>query len=84
LRYHDANNWPLLREALVRMGRKDLIGYAKHQLIPTRQPAGWVPPDSQKGLRTKKQPAAGTFRTQHTGLPPSNDPRAKKRGAARR
>ena len=26
LRYHDANNWPLLREALRRMGREDLIG----------------------------------------------------------
>ena len=26
LRYHDANNWPLLREALRRMGRADLIG----------------------------------------------------------
>jgi hypothetical protein len=66
------------------MGRKDLIGYAKNQLIPTRQPAGWEPPDSQqKGPRTKKQPAAGSFRTQHTGLPPSSNPRAKKRGGAR-
>ncbi|MEO8856629.1 MAG: YgiQ family radical SAM protein, partial [Burkholderiaceae bacterium] len=26
LRYHDANNWPLLREALKSMGRADLIG----------------------------------------------------------
>jgi len=26
LRYHDPNNWPLLREALRRMGRADLIG----------------------------------------------------------
>ena len=28
LRYHDANNWPLLREALREMGRSDLIGAA--------------------------------------------------------
>ena len=40
LRYHDANNWPVLREALRRMGRADLIGNGKHQLIPRFQPAG--------------------------------------------
>ncbi len=40
LRYHDAENWPILREALKRMGRADLIGPGKHQLIPTWQPAG--------------------------------------------
>ena len=38
LRYHDANNWPLLREALKKMGRADLIGNGKHQLIPSYQP----------------------------------------------
>src|SRR5664279_939743 len=38
LRYHDANNWPLLRDALRRMGRADLIGSGKHQLIPAFQP----------------------------------------------
>jgi len=38
LRYHDANNWPLLREALKAMGRADLIGSGKHQLIPAYQP----------------------------------------------
>ncbi len=38
LRYHDANNWPLLREALKAMGRADLIGNGKHHLIPTFQP----------------------------------------------
>ena len=40
LRYHDSNNWPLLREALKEMGRQDLIGNSKHHLIPTYQPAG--------------------------------------------
>ncbi len=38
LRYHDANHWPLLREALKAMGRADLIGNGKHHLIPTFQP----------------------------------------------
>ena len=58
LRYHDANNWPELREALRRMGRADLIGSGKHQLIPAYQPAGTGGPS-----------AARPFRTQHTGLP---------------
>jgi uncharacterized radical SAM protein YgiQ len=40
LRYHDPENWPLLREALKEMGRADLIGNGKHHLIPTFQPAG--------------------------------------------
>ena len=38
LRYHDPNNWPLLREALKEMGRADLIGNSKQHLIPTYQP----------------------------------------------
>jgi len=38
LRYHDPNNWPLLREALKKMGRSDLIGNGKKHLIPFHQP----------------------------------------------
>ena len=37
LRYHDEKNWPLLREALQSMGRKDLIGNGPKQLIPPAQ-----------------------------------------------
>ena len=40
LRYHDPENWPVLREALRHMGRADLIGNGKHQLVPTYQPTG--------------------------------------------
>ncbi|MBK9446870.1 MAG: YgiQ family radical SAM protein [Betaproteobacteria bacterium] len=40
LRYHDPENWPLLRDALRAMGRADLIGNGKKQLIPAWQPAG--------------------------------------------
>ncbi|MBT9519836.1 MAG: DUF3362 domain-containing protein, partial [Dechloromonas sp.] len=36
----DPANWPLLREALKEMGRADLIGNGKKQLIPAWQPAG--------------------------------------------
>lgn len=34
LRYHDPENWPMLREALMRMGRADLIGNSEHHLVP--------------------------------------------------
>ncbi len=34
LRYHDAGNWPLLRTALKRMGRSDLIGPGPDCLVP--------------------------------------------------
>jgi uncharacterized radical SAM protein YgiQ len=64
LRYHDANNWPLLREALRRMGRADLIGNGRQQLIPAYQPAGTG--GAPEGRRAA---AARPFRTQHTGLP---------------
>jgi uncharacterized radical SAM protein YgiQ len=40
LRWHDPDNWPVLREALKAMGRSDLIGPGKHQLVPAHQPPG--------------------------------------------
>jgi len=63
LRYHDPDNWPVLREALKRMGRADLIGNGKHHLIPAYQPVA--------GARMPGVRMSGPFRTQHTGLPPS-------------
>jgi uncharacterized radical SAM protein YgiQ len=68
LRYHDANNWPLLRDALKSMGRADLIGNGKHHLIPTFQPLN----DGayQSARRKNSTPVAGRLLTQHTGLPP--------------
>ncbi len=65
LRWHDANNWPLLREALKRMGRADLIGNGKHHLIPTYQPVGTGGRPEGARAAAKKR-----FLTQHTGLPP--------------
>jgi uncharacterized radical SAM protein YgiQ len=38
LRYHDPNNWPILRQALARMGRSDLIGHGKQCLVPSEAP----------------------------------------------
>jgi uncharacterized radical SAM protein YgiQ len=78
LRWHDANNWPLLREALKSMGRADLIGNGKHQLIPNWQPStdGSYQSARRKnstGAGAKAAPTAvkrGRILTQHTGLPP--------------
>ncbi len=77
LRYHDPNNWPMLREALKNMGREDLIGNGKHHLIPAYQPAG---SDKYNSPRKKNsyilsnnksiKPGKGSILTQHTGLPP--------------
>ena len=55
LRYHDAENWPMLREALKAMGRADLIGPGKHQLIPSWQPAGTG--KGAEGQRARNSPA---------------------------
>lgn len=35
LRYHDPANWPLIRQALTRMGMKYLIGTKNHCLVPS-------------------------------------------------
>ncbi len=72
LRYHDPENWPLLREALQKMGRADLIGNGKKHLIPNWQPAGTGGKGegqriTQKAKRPVKQGNGKTtsFRTQH-------------------
>lgn len=43
IRYHDPNNWPMLREALKKMGRADLIGNSKKHLVPAFQPLAVKP-----------------------------------------
>ena len=94
LRYHDPKNWPLLREALKEMGRADLIGNGKQQLIPKNQPAGmegsgYNAPRKKNsnagdGVSLKVKPQKGRVLTQHTGLPPRDDGAQKpKRPASR-
>jgi uncharacterized radical SAM protein YgiQ len=92
LRWHDPNNWPLLREALKSMGRADLIGNGKHQLIPTYQPAtdgGYVSARRKNSTLagTQAAPTAvkrGRLLTQHTGLPPRETGAAPSRAAVKR
>ena len=82
LRYHDPENWPILRQALARMGREDLIGNGKRHLVPRWQPAGTGHnPEGRRNTRGQR-PRPGTALTQHTGLPPvpgSDSPRRPRR-----
>ena len=66
LRYHDAENWPVLREALKRMGRSDLIGPSKRHLIPAWQPRG-TGSTSGEGRRFGQKKGYQTFVTTHSG-----------------
>lgn len=72
LRYHDPDNWPLLREALKSMGKAHLIGYGKKHLIPPTQPKqeSRHPGLSKRSNTNKQAVKKGNFQTQHTGLPP--------------
>lgn len=60
LRYHDPNNWPMLREALKAMGHEELIGNGKQQLIPTFQP---ITDGSYQSARRKNSTPTGPVKT---------------------
>ncbi len=70
LRYHDAENWPTIRDALKRMGRDDLIGPSKRHLVPAYQPIG-TGKQPEGARRPDKYKKYQKLRTQHTGLPPA-------------
>jgi hypothetical protein len=77
LRYHDSHNWPMLREALKRMGRADLIGDGAQQLIPRDQPHSTgdykAPRRKSSAEDHRRRKRRGQATTQHTGLPPRDD-----------
>ncbi len=73
LRYHDKDNWPMLRDALKKMGRSDLIGSGEHQLIPAYQSAP---------LKQGSRKQSINFRTQHSRAerkPKQHQPHHRKR-----
>ena len=91
LRYHDPNNWPLLREALKSMGRSDLIGNSKQHLIPTNQPQSTdgeyssarkknssVAGDSQKRSGSQSRNVAGQTSNNQAKNGQSKRPQAKR------
>jgi uncharacterized radical SAM protein YgiQ len=76
LRYHDPDNWPLLRTALYKMGRADMIGNGRDHLIPRTQPTPIDPRIKDADAIYRRR--ANKLLTQHTGLPPSPESRDKK------
>ncbi|MEY6431661.1 YgiQ family radical SAM protein [Thioalkalicoccus limnaeus] len=60
LRYHDPDNWPALRAALLVMARADLIGRGRRHLVP---------PGQSKPVAAAGEPARG-----HRSSRPRNDP----------
>jgi uncharacterized radical SAM protein YgiQ len=61
LRYHDPAGWPMIREALQKMGLSKLIGKGKHCLVPEET-------RDEKNLKPK---AGGKIAvTKHTGMNP--------------
>ncbi len=57
LRYHDPDNWDMLRKALNDMGQSALIGNEEHCLVP---------PSSGQHQQRHRKPSGQRFRTQHT------------------
>ncbi len=92
LRYHDPENWPVLREALKAMGRADLIGNGKRHLVPSFQPRGTGRTGEGRRRGSGRRPAvdggaqkqtATTFRTQHSREESADfEPRQRQRGKA--
>jgi uncharacterized radical SAM protein YgiQ len=75
LRYHDPENWPLLREALQAMGRADLIGNGKKHLIPALMrplPFGIQPAGT--GRRHESAAPAGERRPPARPIPETRRP----------
>jgi uncharacterized radical SAM protein YgiQ len=75
LRYHDPENWEILREGLLRMGRGDLIGSSERHLVPRHTPSATLAaverrketpgPDklAKKFGQNKPRPGAAVVRT---------------------
>jgi uncharacterized radical SAM protein YgiQ len=80
LRYHDPANWEILREALQRMGRADLIGNSERHLVPRFNPSPALAaierrketpgPDklAQKFGQNRPRPGAAVVRTPANSL----------------
>jgi uncharacterized radical SAM protein YgiQ len=77
LRYHDPNNWELIRDALRKMGRADLIGDGDRHLVPATQPDVGrdyrAPRRKNSEQAHQKRTGKNRILTQHTGLPPRDD-----------
>ncbi len=66
LRYHDPVNWPLIREALVNMGKKYLIGERPNCLVPEEGSDAELTPAQRRG---SGRHGAKRFATKHPNQP---------------
>ncbi len=77
LRYHDPQNWPLIRKALKEMKLLNLIGSGPNQLVPAHQPADDTQHRSPRRKNSQtahdKRIKRGKVLSQHTGLPPRSE-----------
>ena len=67
LRWHDPENWPILREGLMRMGRADLIGNGPNCLVPRHQPAAVATPCGKQDGAHKAGSPRGAERKERAG-----------------
>lgn len=63
LRYHAPENWPVIRDALKRLGLKQLIGPKENCLVPATQPT------QQSRRKEASRKPSHPFATKHTGTP---------------
>jgi uncharacterized radical SAM protein YgiQ len=77
LRYHDADNWPLIRLALTELKLAHLIGDGENKLVPAEQSRGHKKHQSPRRKNRQeahdKRVKRGKVLTQHTGLPPRSE-----------
>ncbi|MGF1726982.1 YgiQ family radical SAM protein [Photobacterium nomapromontoriensis] len=66
LRYHDPLNWKLIREALVNMGKKHLIGDRPNCLVPAEGSEAEMTPAERRG---SGRHGAKRFATKHPNQP---------------
>ncbi|EHN70166.1 YgiQ family radical SAM protein [Aliivibrio fischeri] len=71
LRYHDPKNWKLIREALINMGKKHLIGDKPNCLVPEEDLDAQTPAERRQTGRH----GAKRFATKHTKGQFDGDPR---------
>lgn len=76
IQYRDPDNYELVKEALLRAGRRDLIGFDSHCLIPPRKIAR--PAGGERKESRQRQKAQGQNR--HGGRRPGLNRRAEKSG----
>ena len=76
LRYHDPDNWPLIRQALKTLKLEHLIGSGPTRLVPRDQPRDAEhrsPRRKNSKAAHEKRTGRGSTLTQHSGLPPRSE-----------